>query len=85
MYELTAGEGVDVYDNAAVLRIPEEVDSRRSVAGSTAVSGRLLIDCMGNFSPIVRQVLGRPCLCRSGLGTEKRVAITALTRGGSRR
>lgn len=41
----TAARGIDVYDDIVVLR-----------AADQEVTGRLLLDCMGNASPIVLQV-----------------------------
>ncbi|CAL5219975.1 g1912 [Coccomyxa viridis] len=70
VYEFAAAEGVKVHPNGVSLVMPESASrngssgngasaSSSSVSAGNAeepeVSGRLLIDCMGNFSPIVRQ------------------------------
>ena len=62
--ELTGAEGVAVHPNGIVLDIPTK-DSAQAQASNgnqqeraadgAGITGRLLIDCMGNFSPIVRQ------------------------------
>lgn len=49
VFENTAGQGIEVYDNGVSLQIPD---------GS--ISGRLLLDCMGNASPVVLQVCLQP-------------------------
>ena len=43
--EKTAGQGIDVFDNGVSLSIHDG-----------QVTGRLLLDCMGNASPMVLQV-----------------------------
>ena len=45
--ERTAVEGVEIHPNGVALRRGE---------GQPLLTGRLLIDCMGNASPLVRQV-----------------------------
>lgn len=45
--EKTPAEGVQIHPNGVALQLQEAEQS---------VTGQLLIDCMGNFSPIVRQV-----------------------------
>ena len=51
IYEMTAAQGAEVYSNACALVLPCEKDGQPQ-----RLSGRLLIDCMGNASPVVRQV-----------------------------
>lgn len=66
--EQAAAQGVSVHPNGVSLAVPSSApdqDARpRSGNGASAaaaaaeegaVTGRLLVDCMGNFSPIVRQ------------------------------
>ncbi|CAK0769871.1 hypothetical protein CVIRNUC_003711 [Coccomyxa viridis] len=68
VYEFAAAGGVNVHPNGVSLVMPETEARQRSTgngasasangtpdADALGVSGRLLIDCMGNFSPIVRQ------------------------------
>ena len=45
--EKTPAEGVKIHPNGVALQLQQPEQS---------VTGQLLIDCMGNFSPIVRQV-----------------------------
>lgn len=45
--ERTMAQGVRVHPNGVALQLQ---------ADQQDVTGQLLIDCMGNFSPIVRQV-----------------------------
>lgn len=45
--EKTPAEGVSIHPNGVALQLQQPDQS---------VTGQLLIDCMGNFSPIVRQV-----------------------------
>ena len=45
--EQTPAEGVSIHPNGVALQLQQPDQS---------VTGQLLIDCMGNFSPIVRQV-----------------------------
>lgn len=45
--EKTPAEGVRIHPNGVALQLQQPEQS---------VTGQLLIDCMGNFSPIVRQV-----------------------------
>lgn len=45
--EQTPAEGVRIHPNGVALQLQEAEQD---------VTGQLLIDCMGNFSPIVRQV-----------------------------
>ena len=74
MFEFTAGEGVDVHDDGVALQVPRPAEGGNGAAagqGQGQITGRLLIDCMGNFSPIVRQVRKaclrqRPCSYRIG-------------------
>lgn len=59
VFEFTAGEGVDVHDDGVALQVPRPAAGGNGAAagqGQGQITGRLLIDCMGNFSPIVRQV-----------------------------
>lgn len=51
IYEFTAAEGVEVFDNGCSMILPEG-----NKEGPQSLVSRLLIDCMGNASPIVRQV-----------------------------
>ncbi len=62
--ELTGAEGVAVHLNGVFLDIPTKGNAQaqasngtqqESAADGAGITGRLLIDCMGNFSPIVRQ------------------------------
>ena len=48
VFERTVAQGVKVHPNGVSLQLQ---------ADQHDVTGQLLIDCMGNFSPIVRQVL----------------------------
>ncbi len=48
VFERTVAQGVRVHPNGVALQLQ---------ADQQDVTGQLLIDCMGNFSPIVRQVL----------------------------
>lgn len=59
VYEFTGLKGVEVHPNGVVLQLD-------SAGGGSAgsISGRLLLDCMGNFSPIVQQVPGPQALSR---------------------
>ncbi len=68
--EQAAAQSVTVHPNGVALAVPDQ-DAQRARSGNDvsasasatpsdesargAVTGRLLIDCMGNFSPIVRQ------------------------------
>ena len=60
--EFAAAEGAEVRDNGVTLRIPTASRDGRppqqngASGAEEVITGRLLIDCMGNFSPIVRQV-----------------------------
>ena len=49
--EMTAAQGAEIYEDGCALILPAEEDREQS-----RLTGRLLIDCMGNASPIVRQV-----------------------------
>ena len=49
--ELTAAQGAEIYRDGCALLLPAE-DGKEP----NCLTGRLLIDCMGNASPIVRQV-----------------------------
>ena len=66
MLEFTGAQGVAVHPNGVSLDIPTAASPENAQAkGSNGtqqqqeadgkITGRLLIDCMGNFSPIVRQ------------------------------
>ena len=46
--EKTAAQGVRIHPDGIALQLQSDQQD---------VTGRLLIDCMGNFSPIVQQVL----------------------------
>ena len=46
--EKTMAQGVRIHPDGVALQLQSD---------QTDVTGQLLIDCMGNFSPIVRQVL----------------------------
>lgn len=48
VFERTVAQGVRVHPDGVALQLQ---------ADQHDVTGQLLIDCMGNFSPIVRQVL----------------------------
>ena len=78
MFEFTAGEGVDVHDDGVALQVPWPAAGGNGAAagqGQGEITGRMLIDCMGNFSPIVRQVR-KSCLRQLLCGY--RTACTAL-------
>lgn len=49
--EMTAAQGAEIYKNGCALVLPSDEDEEPKL-----LTGRLLIDCMGNASPIVRQV-----------------------------
>ena len=51
MLEGVAAEGVSVHPDGVALQVKEG-----------GITGRLLVDCMGNFGPIVRQVTNPPIL-----------------------
>ena len=63
--EMTGAEGVAVHPNGVSLDIPKKDSAQAQASNGTqpegaaadgaGITGRLLIDCMGNFSPIVRQ------------------------------
>lgn len=50
--EMTAAQGAEIYEDSCALLLPTKEAEKPS-----RLVGRLLIDCMGNASPIVRQVL----------------------------
>lgn len=61
LWEFAAAEGADIYSDGCAINIPGK-DGK----DNQCLTGRLLIDCMGNASPIVRQVsnfgsLTSPC------------------------
>ena len=53
VWEFAAAEGADIHSNGCVLSLPGKDGGKPN-----RLTGRLLIDCMGNASPIVRQVGG---------------------------
>ncbi len=64
--EFTGAQGVAVHPNGISLDVPSAASADSAQAQDTSstqntdeadggITGRLLIDCMGNFSPIVRQ------------------------------
>lgn len=55
VHELTAAEGAELYESSCCMLLPSE-----GGRGPKRLAGRLLIDCMGNASPIVRQVRLHP-------------------------
>lgn len=65
-------KGVEVYDNAAVLKLAADGSTEK------AVPARLLIDGMGNFSPIVCQVCRLTCMKHHLFETEFRLRDTGI-------
>lgn len=60
MLEFAGAQGVAVHPNGVALDLPTaKAQGQNGAAAAAAADGcvtaRLLIDCMGNFSPIVRQ------------------------------
>lgn len=58
--EKTAAQGVRIHPDGVALQLQSDQQD---------VTGRLLIDCMGNFSPIVQQVLTLSHMLSTGCGT----------------
>ena len=66
--EFTAVESATVHPDGVTLQLPQSVKQLSAAADTAgkasesggvlraAVTGKMLIDCMGHFSPIVRQV-----------------------------
>jgi hypothetical protein len=52
VFESTTLDGIAVYDDGVSL----SVLGREPAEGSGHITGRLVLDCMGHFSPVVRQV-----------------------------
>eukprot|EP00208_Stichococcus_sp_RCC1054_P007563 CAMPEP_0206136508 /NCGR_PEP_ID=MMETSP1473-20131121/1749_1 /ASSEMBLY_ACC=CAM_ASM_001109 /TAXON_ID=1461547 /ORGANISM="Stichococcus sp, Strain RCC1054" /LENGTH=633 /DNA_ID=CAMNT_0053529101 /DNA_START=287 /DNA_END=2188 /DNA_ORIENTATION=+ len=55
VFENTAITGVEVYDNGVSLPRPPSEGSSGSSEAVAPITARLLLDCMGHFSPVVRQ------------------------------
>eukprot|EP00884_Botryococcus_braunii_P001077 jgi/Botrbrau1/10970/Bobra.0383s0024.1 len=54
VYEFTGLKGVEVHPNGVLLQL-DGTSSQPGRSSTGTISGRLLLDCMGNFSPIVQQ------------------------------